>query len=159
MPRLVHYSKHPLSAIYSREQTSSEEAPGMKSVGLWFSVEEEGRDDGWAEWCRDNDFHGDCLEHKTEVLLRPASYILRMSTGEEIDAFTSKYGVKEYAGCIHMIDWRRVASEFSGIVIAPYIYSRRLSLTSSWYYGWDCASGCVWDAAAVERVVPLGVSV
>jgi hypothetical protein len=23
---------------------------------------------------------------------------------------------------------------------------------TSWYYGWDCASGCIWDVDAIERV-------
>jgi hypothetical protein len=26
-----------------------------------------------------------------------------------------------------------------------------------WYYGWDCASGCIWDSAAVERVAQWSV--
>jgi hypothetical protein len=21
-----------------------------------------------------------------------------------------------------------------------------------WYYGWDCASGCIWDTSVIERV-------
>ena len=23
-----------------------------------------------------------------------------------------------------------------------------------WYYGWDCASGCIWDPAAVAEIKP-----
>lgn len=41
------------------------------------------------------------------------------------------------------IDWLRVKTQYGGIEIAPYQWKRRLS--SFWYYGWDCASGAIWD--------------
>ena len=34
-------------------------------------------------------------------------------------------------------------------------FARRLDMETRWYYGWDCASGCVWDASAVQSVEPL----
>ena len=46
------------------------------------------------------------------------------------------------------IDWPKVAERYDGIIIAPYQWSRRLD-GPMWYYGWDCASGCVWRARAV----------
>ena len=49
--------------------------------------------------------------------------------------------------------WPGVAAEgWAGIEIAPYIWARRLDGPARWYYGWDAASGCIWDptAAAVE---------
>lgn len=42
------------------------------------------------------------------------------------------------------IDWKAVAKEYDGIEIDPYQYERRFSEGFLWYYGWDCASGCVW---------------
>jgi hypothetical protein len=53
------------------------------------------------------------------------------------------------------IEWRKVAERFDGIIIAPYIWQRRLDLESSWYYSWDCASGCIWNASAVREIVPM----
>lgn len=49
------------------------------------------------------------------------------------------------------INWPMVADRYQGIVIAPYLWSRRMD-GGLWYYGWDCASGCIWDAAAVASV-------
>jgi len=36
-----------------------------------------------------------------------------------------------------------VSKEYDGIEIAPYQWDARLSLI--WYYGWDVASGCIWN--------------
>lgn len=27
----------------------------------------------------------------------------------------------------------------------------RLDNRCTWYYGWDCASGCIWDKDAIEH--------
>jgi hypothetical protein len=49
-----------------------------------------------------------------------------------------------------LIDWKKVAKEYSGIEICPYIGEQRLKF--SWYYPWDVASGCVWDNSAVKSI-------
>jgi hypothetical protein len=51
-------------------------------------------------------------------------------------------------GRMSYIDWPRVAERFDGVIIAPYQWKHRLELM--WYYGWDCASGCIWNARAVS---------
>jgi hypothetical protein len=86
-----------------------------------------------------------------------------LSTARELDAFTLFFSVDldwQKGMCVPnrltlpiYIDWLRVAQKSAGIIIAPYIWERRLHLP--WYYGWDCASGCVWDAAAVLSVKRL----
>ena len=50
----------------------------------------------------------------------------------------------------HEIDWKKVKSKYQGIIIAPYQWSCRLNLDSNWYYGWDCASGCIWDLDCIK---------
>ena len=41
-------------------------------------------------------------------------------------------------------DWKLIAQEFDGIEIAPYQWEIRMDYNFFWYYGWDCASGCLW---------------
>jgi hypothetical protein len=81
--------------------------------------------------------------------------MLVLRTCEDLDDFTDVYGSE--LGCadyfrnkFRVIDWKQVAREFAGIEIAPYQWDRRHTL--SWYYGWDCASGCVWHPRAVKGV-------
>lgn len=54
----------------------------------------------------------------------------------------------------YTIDWFQVVRNFPGIIIAPYLWERRNSNRSNWdscwYYGWDCASGCIWDLRCIE---------
>ena len=50
------------------------------------------------------------------------------------------------------IDWPAVATDYPGLIIAPYQWSCRMSEFTRWYYGWDCASGCIWNADAIARV-------
>ena len=49
-----------------------------------------------------------------------------------------------------IIDWHAVAQAYAGIEIAPYCWSLRFEYEFLWYYGWDCASGCVWELSAVR---------
>ncbi len=49
----------------------------------------------------------------------------------------------------------QVAKLYQGIIIAPYCYSIRLDNDCFWYYPWDCASGCIWDATAIAALVPV----
>lgn len=50
-----------------------------------------------------------------------------------------------------------IGARYDGIVITPYVWSMRLDRSAFWYYGWDCASGCIWNASAVAELVPLPV--
>ena len=52
---------------------------------------------------------------------------------------------------IYMLDFLKVMDEYDGIIIAPYQYSCRLMNSSTaWYYGWDCASGCIWNLGCIS---------
>lgn len=123
-----------------------------KPAGFWVSVE--GPDD-WAHWCTSESFG---LGKRTfEVLLSPNANILCLNSALDIDLFTQEYGMG-YPGLPRLsmsnpgIDWKRVAEKHQGIIITPYIWSRRLDGGASWYYGWDCASGCIWDAEAIAEI-------
>jgi hypothetical protein len=141
--RLLHYSNEPLTSVHSVEQR-----PHFKPCGLWVSVE--GPDD-WKSWCKDQpSFPLGQIEH--EVILAPGANILVISTPSELDDFAARYGNPEARTRLESMDWGRVARDYQGLIIAPYIWERRLSEHTFWYYAWDCASGCIWDAAAIFEV-------
>ncbi len=83
--------------------------------------------------------------------------ILRCRDKLDVLCLTERYGidVPRYSWASKAVDWTRIASEYQGIIIAPYVWECRLNDSCNWYYGWDCASGCIWDAAAVALIEPL----
>jgi hypothetical protein len=146
--RLLHYSAQPLGTIHSVEQADSGNCGrGFKPRGLWVSVEGE---DDWASWCKSEQFALENLTHAHEISLAPDAKILRLSTPDDIDRLTRAFparlsGITSVSG----IRWDEIARDYHGIIIAPYVWERRLDPAASWYYPWDCASGCIWDAASV----------
>ena len=155
--RLIHYSTTPLTEVYSITQDGYGSG-SYKPRGLWVSASGE---DDWPAWCHSENFGVERLQNPVEVVLRPDAKILRISTPEGIDAFEREYvtraaypheGAKEYRS--ESVNWKLVAERYQGIIISPYIWERRLTDTM-WYYGWDCASGCIWDAKAISHLVPI----
>lgn len=53
---------------------------------------------------------------------------------------------------MYNINWNKISIEYDGIEINPYIWKARLEVY--WYYGWDIASGCVWnlDEVTIEKL-------
>ena len=49
-------------------------------------------------------------------------------------------------------------SDYQGIIIAPYLWTRRHHESTGWYYSWDCASGVIWDARAIAELKPLAAT-
>lgn len=156
---LIHYSDGPLGGVKLTAQCPEGHRwyKHQKPNGLWVSAL--GRDD-WPSWCRSEDFRKTRRQSATLVTLRPPARILRITGANDLDLFTLNYG-EDYDWSNgryppdKLIRWDRVAADWQGIVIAPYVWERRLHASSGWYYGWDCASGCIWDPAAVESLVPL----
>lgn len=149
---LIHYSGKPLTSVYSVAQ--SLEHDRFKPAGLWVSAGD--GDDGWRAWCQSEQFDLERFALATEVVLAPDANVLRLSTASELDDFTRDYRNVPMDGIsdrLRAIDWRKVAAKYQGIIIAPYIWDRRMTLM--WYYTWDCASGCIWDAAAVAELRPM----
>ena len=139
---LTHFTDQPLDLEFDR--TYEQSATAMKPHGLWVSVDGEY---DWESWCLAEEFHTTSLQHRTPISLAPDANVLVMTTAEELDAFTNKYG-GEITRTFLFIDWPAVAADYDGLIIAPYIWERRYDL--SWYYGWDCASGCIWNLTAIQ---------
>lgn len=150
--RLVHYSAKPISGpVWSVDQVM---VPDMKPRGFWVSVE--GNNDGWKEWCESENYNLRSLQHIHEIKLRDDAEILWLRTAADIDRFTAEWMPPNFRrASFYSIPWAPVAMTYQGIIIAPYIHERRLSDVAKWYYTWDCASGCIWDAAAIKSIRAL----
>jgi hypothetical protein len=165
--RLLHYTQTPLEFDPDRTYTQPDPSDFAKPVGLWVSVEGE---DDWPSWCRAEDYCPERLACAQQVTLNPDADILHISSGVELEAFHDEWSVPGLLGhargalsdgrpglpakAFWAIDWPRLAEKYDGIIIAPYLYSHRLSTLTNWYYGWDAASGCIWNLAAIDAVEP-----
>lgn len=144
---LWHYTRDP---FFLEPRTYAQPVPREygKPDGLWVSVE--GRDD-WQSWCEREDFCKDQLAYRAPVSIHDSANILHV-TPSEIRVFDTDYAVEWPWGengrwTARGIDWPAVARKYDGIIIAPYSWGHRLDL--SWYYTWDCASGCIWNLDAI----------
>jgi hypothetical protein len=146
-----------------------------KPNGLWFDV-----NGSWKRWCEAAQFRLENLRCRHTVTVLDTSQVLFLRTAKEIDLFTREYGHNlsghiqplqnsedlhafEHQfgsdlfgdilkGFSNYIMWEEVAVKYSGIIIHP--YSRARSQTYLWYYGWNCAGGCIWDANAIRLGKP-----
>lgn len=164
--RFLHYSEAPLTERHHASQRDPENRRPFKPSGLWISVE--GPHD-WRQWCESEGFNPDRYRYQTVIELtgrgrRPVLTVrpdglMRFTMGNRnhnsplnnIGLPPSQGGVPAVSD-IYAIDWQIVARRYSGIIIAPYSFEHRWTLM--WYYTWDCASGCLWDADAWRIASP-----
>jgi hypothetical protein len=122
------------------------QSQGAKPRGLWYGV-----GPSWIDWVRSEmpDWEVDNI-FKIDV---NQDMMLTITNSEELLAFNKNYGVK--TDFFNVIDWTRVASDYGGIEISPYNYKLRMEREVFWYYGWDVASGCVWNEGVITGVNKL----
>jgi len=118
-----------------------------KPQGMWYSIGK-----SWHKWCK-SEMPDWIKPHNYQIYINK-NMILTLKSAEEILIFTKKYGVTSFNSEItgFHINWPEVAKLHSGIEINPYQWSLRLDLKTSWYYGWDCASGCIWNKKAIKKI-------
>lgn len=153
--RLIHYTPTPQ---FQLTRLNVKQRPDLKPRGLWVSVEGEY---DWKWWCEGENFRTENLKYSWEVKLKNQAGILIMEKSLHLDNFTALYSVPMFLGAsgassANNIDWARFSMDYKGIIIAPYQWSKRMDMDKLWYYGWDCASGCIWDMNAIESVELLG---
>jgi hypothetical protein len=149
--KLLHYSHENKIVPHDKEQIF-ERGAFFKPEGLWVSVVIDGECD-WRRWC-ESDWPSWMNGKKVfEVVLAPDANMLHISSTAQFDQFNREFrtGDEWFGG----IDWTTVASKYDGIIIAPYQWSRRLDSSSRWYYGWDAASGCIWNARAIASITRI----
>jgi hypothetical protein len=144
---LAHYSAEPF--VLDRARLYPQTHGGFKPLGLWLSVEDDA-EESWPAWCAANDFYLDALAHRTEIVLRADAPIRRITTDAELWRFNAEFAAPRSINPLAMIDWPRVQAHYGGLLIAPYLWTARLDLL--WYYGWDCASACLWDLTCIDAV-------
>jgi hypothetical protein len=76
---------------------------------------------------------------------------------DELVAFEEKYGIEDQPRRYMVINWGKVAVDYDGIEIAPYIFKARNK--HMWYYGWDIASGCIWANGAIQNIEKLNYDI
>lgn len=124
-----------------------------KPRGFWLSV-----DGDWERWLEGEGLDGDDWGVATVAFDLDVERCLRLSTVAELDRFHDEYVMSNVPCAVgrwdfYRIDWAPLAALAAGIVIAPYLWERRLDgEASKWYYGWDAACACVWDLSAVSLV-------
>jgi len=120
-----------------------------KPMGLW--VSDEDAEMPWSRWCIGEAFGLERLALKWKINLKQDSNILLIDNPYSLLEFGEEYrGEPSYHGL--NINWQRVATLYNGILITPYQHSLRFNEHCRWYYGWDCASGCIWNADVIESV-------
>lgn len=159
--RLLHFSQKP--TITRPIETVPQVSDGQSLISMWkprgLWVTPEGDEHDWSWWARAENFRLEDLRHAQEVRMRDDARVLHLESPQDMIEFAATYPGRlagtlaahlggEYAG----IDWQAVSREYHGIIVAPYQWSLRLDHRFMWYYPWDCATGCIWDADAIAAI-------
>lgn len=124
-----------------------------KPKGLWYQI-----NNSWEDWCKYNmpQWLGESNRGAYKVNLEiDKTNVLVINTLEKFDSFRDIYCSKHPYRPFDVesfINWERVAQQYDGIEITHYLYERRLYKNCEWYYGWDIASGCIWNTNIVKVV-------
>jgi hypothetical protein len=117
-----------------------------KPPGFWFT---DTTKNNWSWWCKTEQYPLGSIEH--QVQLKPKTKLLTITSKQSLLEFNEQYK-KQILDRVYGINWQQVIDEYDGIYISPYIWSLRLDLL--WYYGWDCASGVIWNLNMIQSVTP-----
>lgn len=145
--KLHHFSDVVVSSIEPRDQGVR---ATTKPQGFW--VSDESAAQSWTAFCRSENYRAAFFERAHVVTLNRDHGMLVLSGQSDLLSFTEQYG-EERPGPRQSIRWDKVSAIYTGILITPYVWECRLDTPASgWYYGWDCASGCIWDPSAVRSI-------
>lgn len=119
----------------------------MKPTGFWYDFNNE-----WTEWCESEMPHwlNNKIRYEVEIDTKD---ILILENKQDLTEFTNMYGysISNLLTMQH-INWIKVAETYKGIEIPNYLYNCRLDHNFFWYYGWDVASGCIWDTSTIKSL-------
>ena len=98
----------------------------------------------------------------TDIKNKDKNKLLEIKNIKDFDTFDKKYGyntIYEKRIEFRFIHWDKVAKDYGGIEICPLIKKRYAKgdgiNNSSWYDGWDVASGCIWNIKSIIKNVKL----
>lgn len=128
----------------------------LKPTGLWYGI-----DNSWIDWCISEQMSWIC-PNIYEVILNEER-LLKIDNIPDFEKFENEYGdvppwENHYWSAIfenrkERINYEAVIQKYGGLEISPYQYRKRMK--SFWYYGWDCASGIIWDHTMVKDLRPF----
>ena len=137
----IHMSKKP----FELEPRTFTQKVAMKPNGFWYGFGSE-----WIDWTRSEmpDWIGKYI-YSVDI---GTTNVLQIKTHMELMQFSREYSQVGLMSKVYregeVIDWKKVASKYDGIEINPYQFEARYKYL--WYYGWDIASGCVWNLSGVK---------
>lgn len=152
----IHFSKQPFRKLL-KMRYKQDPHDNFKPHGFWYSA-----GDAWLDWCK-SEMPQWVGRHAYTLDIGNAN-ILRLDDVYKIKQFTKEFGRVPYPEAHHVgIDWSNVAEKWDGVEIIPYQWSIRLDMDTFWYYGWDVASGCVWNLEKVSiasrrKIMPSGLN-
>ena len=156
----IHHSRSSTRVADIHPQIANfEQKIGPKPNGLWYECQD-GSSTSWKDFCSYEMSSGYKYDQTYNVKLNDYE-ILFIPDEYHFERFYKMYSVNPpydadgSKGFDKMIDWPRVAREYAGIEICPYLSSKRHDDLSFWYYGWDVASGCVWDPKGIKKLDKL----
>jgi hypothetical protein len=148
IPRII-MSKGPIERIPNTPQPIR-----SKPDGLWYACGNE-----WLDWLKYEMPHW--IGKYIYAIELNEDKILKITNVQEFEEFERAYRASEKddpsrmhgfgggGGDISYIDWPKVAKEYGGVEICPYMSSKR---EVDWYYPWDVASGCIWSSGVVKSL-------
>ena len=156
----VHHSREGTRIDHEPQISGFSQSIGTKPNGLWYECQD-GSSETWKEFCEFGMSSGYKYDGQYRVLLNDYN-ILFIPDAHHFEKFYEMYSTNHPAdtdgakGFDKMIDWPKVADHYAGIEICPYRGDKRNDDDSFWYYGWDVASGCVWDPSGIKELVKAG---
>ena len=123
-----------------------EQTDYFKPKGFWY-----GFDDSWQKWCECE--QPDWIRRYFYELKLNGSNLLILKTKADMLRFNQEYGgrpILPSMKLIKQVEWTRIAREYDGIEIPVYFWEFRMHPEFMWYYGWDCASGVIWNLEKVH---------
>lgn len=149
---LIHFSNRP----FIMEEKSYEQKIAIKPNGLWLS--DESQKDSWFNWCQQEQFNLKNLKHRTEFDV-DTKHIFLIENEKELKAFNDIYAAPiDPTSTFLWPKWDKLSQNYKGIIISPYQFKFRFDLNFLWYYGWDCASGCIWDLSCLKENIGSSAS-
>lgn len=162
---LAHYCKKDFRVNWQRKYKVNSPAIG-KPDGFWLSDDS---DFGWKEWCKGEKFRVGELKRRIHFRCDTKRWLV-IRTKEELKAFELKYlkpdkiylnsnlpkSMLDDLRFMGRIDYTAIKRSYRGLLITPYRWDCRHG-GNIWYYGWDCASACVWDLSTIRRLPQIKV--
>jgi hypothetical protein len=157
----VHHSREGSRASGEPQISGFSQRAGAKPNGLWYECQD-GSSETWEEFCEAGLSAGYGKYDGTYNVVLNDYEILFILDEFDFKKFNKMYSVNHPSdpdgskGLDKVIDWPTVTSHYAGIEICPYRADKRNDDDAFWYYGWDVASGCVWNTSGVKELIKAG---